>query len=87
MNLKYLKKKIKDESYKNVNPSKNEDIDATYQTEVAQAKIYKMYLRGEAYIPYQDLARYERSYEKVYGLNEDIDATYKWYQIKAMKGE
>lgn len=68
MNLKYLKKKIKDESYKNVNPSKNEDIDVTYQAEVAQAERYKMWLREEAYIPYQDLAKYERSYKKVYGF-------------------
>lgn len=34
---------------------------------IEQAKIYKMYIQGWAYIPLQDLAKYEKAYNLVYG--------------------
>ncbi len=36
---------------------------------IAQANKYKLYLAGHAYIPYQNLSRYEKSYNLVYGKN------------------
>ena len=33
--------------------------------EIKIAERYKLYLSGLAYIPYQDLAKYEKAYEKV----------------------
>lgn len=32
--------------------------------ELKMAERYKLYLSGFAYIPYQDLAKYEKAYEK-----------------------
>ena len=36
---------------------------------IAQANRYKLYLAGHAYIPYQNLSRYEKSFNLVYGKN------------------
>lgn len=35
---------------------------------LAQAYRYKLYLAGQAYIPYQDLGRYEKSFKQIYGV-------------------
>lgn len=34
---------------------------------IAQANRYKLYLAGHAYIPYQNLGRYEKSFNLIYG--------------------
>ena len=34
---------------------------------IAQANRYKLYMGGHAYIPYQDLGRYEKSFNLIYG--------------------
>lgn len=34
---------------------------------VEQAKTYKQYIQGWAYIPPQDLVQYEKAYKSVYG--------------------
>ena len=34
---------------------------------IAQANRYKLYMSGHAYIPYQDLGRYEKSFNLIYG--------------------
>lgn len=36
---------------------------------IAQADRYRLYMAGHAYIPYQDLTRYEKSFNLVYGNN------------------
>ena len=34
---------------------------------IAQANRYKLYLAGHAYIPYQNLSRYQKSFNLIYG--------------------
>ena len=34
---------------------------------IAQANRYKLYLAGHTYIPYQNLSRYEKSFNLIYG--------------------
>ncbi len=34
---------------------------------IAQANRYRLYMSGHAYIPYQDLVRYEKSFNLIYG--------------------
>lgn len=34
---------------------------------VAQAETYKQYIQGHAYIPQQDLVKYEKAYNTIYG--------------------
>ena len=36
---------------------------------IAQANRYKLYLAGHAYIPYQNLVKYEKSFNLIYGNN------------------
>lgn len=38
-------------------------------TDIAMAKRYSEYKAGNAYIPLQDMVRYERAYKKVYDFN------------------
>ena len=33
---------------------------------IAQADRYRLYMSGHAYIPYQDLTRYEKSFNLIY---------------------
>jgi len=34
---------------------------------IAQANRYRLYMSGHAYIPYQNLSRYEKSFNLIYG--------------------
>ena len=36
---------------------------------IAQANRYRLYMSGHAYMPYQNLSRYEKSFNLVYGNN------------------
>ena len=41
-------------------------MDKNYSVLVAMADVYKQYIQGWAYIPLQDLVRYERAYKEMY---------------------
>ncbi len=34
---------------------------------IAQANRYRLYMSGHAYIPYQNLSKYEKSFNLIYG--------------------
>lgn len=39
-----------------------------YEIMKAQADRYRLYMSGHAYIPYQDLCKYEKSFNQIYGV-------------------
>lgn len=39
------------------------------ECDIARADVYRMWCNGWAYIPPQDIVRYENSYKLVYGSN------------------
>ena len=39
------------------------------ENDIARADVYRLWRNGWAYIPPQDIVRYEKSYKLVYGLN------------------
>ncbi len=36
-------------------------------TNIARAEVYKQYIQGWAYIPLQDLSKYEKAFKAIYG--------------------
>lgn len=38
----------------------------SYNVLAAMAEVYKQYIQGWAYIPLQDIVRYERAYKEIY---------------------
>lgn len=45
------------------------DMELPTTTDIAMAKRYSEHKAGNAYIPPQDMVRYERAYKKVYDFN------------------
>lgn len=45
------------------------DMELPTTTDIAMAKRYSEYKAGNAYIPPQDMVRYEKAYKKVYDFN------------------
>ena len=41
--------------------------DPLFAEKLEMAKRYRQYLLGNAYIPYQDLAKYEKAHKAIYG--------------------
>lgn len=42
-------------------------IGKSYEAEIARANRYKEYMSNNAYIPLQDLSRYQKAYNNIYG--------------------
>ena len=39
----------------------------SYESEIARANRYREYMSNNAYIPLQDLSRYQKAYNNIYG--------------------